>query len=65
MFEKLKSKLRNLFDSKKAKKDEYKKLLKKFENKLEKLQGKEDEESQEEILILEKTIAKITKHLDN
>lgn len=63
MFKKLREKLDTLLHKNKTDKKKYQELREKFLKKLDKLDGKTDEKSKQEIFILKKTIQKIDKKL--
>lgn len=65
MFHKLREKIKKLLKKKDLKKQMHEEILLKMKEKLKDLDGKKDEESQEEILIIKKTITKIEKELED
>ena len=65
MFHKLRERIKKLLKKKDTKKLLHEEILLKMKEKLKDLDGKKDEESQEEILIIKKTITKIEKELED
>jgi hypothetical protein len=65
MFHKLREKIKKLLKKKDVKKQIHEEMLQKMKQQLKKLDGNQDEASQEEILIIKKTIAKIEKELED
>ena len=65
MFHKLRERIKKLLKKKDTKKLLHEEILLKMKEKLKDLDGKKDEESQEEILIIKKTIEKIEKELED
>ncbi len=64
MYKNIKEKITTLL-AKDIQKDEHEEILLNMKKKLEKLHGKDDEESQEEIFIIKKTIQKLEIKIDN
>ncbi len=64
MFQKLREKIKKLLKKKDIKKEKHEEILLKMKEKLQELDGKKDKDTQEEILIIKKTIEKIKKELE-
>lgn len=63
MFEKLEQQIKKLFKKKETQKEPYERLIQKIEGKIEKLKGKKDEKSLEELSIYTILLKKLKKRL--